>query len=627
MIEFIFGHDHGKSVTLKAPSLKRAIRMFYVGVPFPHVYSTAPVFERRPDRNGWEQSIALSSAPGAVVIVRSREVTWGPWTEVARIPPTSPEGDAYTPADLGPALLGGGPLAPAPTADTSTAVALVSETAFHGSTRSALEQRTLELDVLLNRLELQKRELQNQANALQAELKLRMEQVWLIELFLGSHEEVITLRTGAPAPANTRIAVHQRVLCMDEELAVFDWLEHPERIGQFDCQTLEDFDARLTQDSALLDMIIPEAKGVAALRVRRHKKERASSNLAEAFNNAKLAGADMMTYLLIRNGECLYRLWADVQLWPRMIPRDSEWERKISHFDRMEDDREFNDRTTGAMKKYASGFLVLNGLLQRSTLLHPLPAPVIDAFNSEHVAEYFTLVLDDDGRTLLGDGRAHEDLTWAGYKKWLQAQNADGVRALWTRPSRDSGSGRDEHQDLMSRTGYRSQRLNEWPKSRAVYTIAQRPDKGLYGVEFEFLYKPYRDSLRRVRFDAYRDELIPIDFLSWRVLEHLIRDRGQREHYASFFRLAFDYWAMAKAEAERERPFVDLVLTRCNVDLGNNAERARAERILRWWKLKVKEHRTLGTDEAKALRMVEAAFRNGDDHANDPEHRLLASAE
>ncbi len=77
--------------------------------------------------------------------------------------------------------------------------------------------------------------------------------------------------------------------------------------------------------------------------------------------------------------------------------------------------------------------------------------------------------------------------------------------------------------------------------------------------------------------------------------------------------------------AERERPFVDLVLTQAGVPLTDERERSRCERILRWWKLRTKEHRTLDTDEAKALRMVGAAFKRGDDHQNDPEFLLMNS--
>ena len=118
---------------------------------------------------------------------------------------------------------------------------------------------------------------------------------------------------------------------------------------------------------------------------------------------------------------------------------------------------------------------------------------------------------------------------------------------------------------------------------------------------------------------------MPVDMMSWRVLEHLIKDRGQRDSYAAFFPLAWRWWKLKLEESKRERPFVDLVLRQAGVDLDDEAERARCERLVRWWKLKVKEHRTLGDDEPKALRMILKAFKRDDDHENDPE-RLLFDA-
>ena len=117
-------------------------------------------------------------------------------------------------------------------------------------------------------------------------------------------------------------------------------------------------------------------------------------------------------------------------------------------------------------------------------------------------------------------------------------------------------------------------------------------------------------------------ESVPIDFISPRVLEHLIRDRGQREEYGRFFKLAHRVFRLAHAQEQREAPFINLVLTQAGADPTDPAAQARCRRLVRWWKLKTKEHRELGTDEAKALRMVLAAFKRGDDVENDPEYRL-----
>ena len=70
-------------------------------------------------------------------------------------------------------------------------------------------------------------------------------------------------------------------------------------------------------------------------------------------------------------------------------------------------------------------------------------------------------------------------------------------------------------------------------------------------------------------------------------------------------------------------PFVDLVLKSCRVSTGDEPERARVERLVRWWKTKTKEHRTLTDDSDKAFRMVKKAYEDGEDFDNDPETLLF----
>lgn len=608
MPRFSFGERHDTTL-IEAQNLKRAIRMFYVGVPFPHSYSSAPVWTDSPHT---KKRVALSSAPDATVLVRCETKTG--WEDVARIPPTSPEGETFTPSDLGTLLLEGIP--GGETSADGTSIAVASPDHFAHSSRRMLEERTLAAEAAMIALEAQRRELQAQTEQIREELRRRMEQVWLVELFLGSKEEVTTIRQGTPAPVDAKIHVHQRVLCMDEELAVFDWLQDPDRIGRFDCQELEDFD-RWLLDPEHLAAVCPHPKAIVAFKVRRYAKERpirgadVRSQLLDIMQKVGLEHGDAMTYLLIRNGENLYRLWVDVRLWPRFFPRAEDV--AVPTGAPSWDVRAAQRRT----KVMAAGLLVINGLLQRSTLFHPLPHPKMDAFDPAHVEEYFTLVRDDDGHDLLGDGRDFEHLTWKGYRRWLVSHLAPGVRVFWTGKAEDA-------ERLESRTGLRT--VRSWPRRDEPYTLDGGPRPG-WGPHCDFLYLPTsgygQKAHRRVRFMAFTDELIPIDFLSWRVLEHLIRDRGQRDEYGSFFRLAFDWWKLSRAEAEREKPFVDLVLRAAGVDPADDASRARCERLVRWWKIKTQMHRTLAEDEAKAFRMVSAAFVRGDDHTEDPEHDLV----
>ncbi len=635
MIIYEFGTREGPRFRVQALTLRRAILAFRTGVLYPHSYSTAPIWcdERHRDILRDSSQIALASAPGAEVIVWAQE-SLPRWTmvEVARIPPVDPLHEAAPPSFAN-ALAGVVPTL----GSEETSLAPQGEAGLLAAApRNELEARRLELARAMALLERQKDALLAQTNALRAELERRMEQVWLIELFLGTNEVVVPLRAeGAPAPVETKITVHQRVLCMDEEIAVGDLDDNPDGIGNFDVTEIHRFDAWVAEPKNLAK-ILPEPKGICALRIRRNTKVREAQGLGQALVNAQLAEADRNTYLLIRNGDLLYRLWIDVVLWPRLIPRIDDLPQQAEDKDLSA--RYEREKAERAAKHFAAGMVAVNGIIQRSTLLHPLPKVDLSVFDNADVEAHFHVVRDDAGQQFLGDGRAFEHLTWKGYQAWLKARLAEGVRVVYTAGAHQSY--REGGNALEERTGLRS--IGSWPfgpqavGKATLHRDALSPEDCLYTLELEgaggyrrfaftFLYRPGawgKERARRVRFGVYEDEVLPVDYCSWRVLDHLIRDRGQREHYGSFFQLTFLIRAYTRQLAERERPFVDLVLTQAGVPLNNEAERARAERLLRWWKLKTKEHRTLSTDEAKALRMILAAFRRGDDETEDPEAEL-----
>lgn len=91
------------------------------------------------------------------------------------------------------------------------------------------------------------------------------EVVYTVQLYLGRDEEVVCLREGEPAPAETPICIRQNVLFMDEEIA----LTRPDGI---DFEDIAEFDAWLLADPKHLSQVLPEPKGVVVLGVRRHGK-------------------------------------------------------------------------------------------------------------------------------------------------------------------------------------------------------------------------------------------------------------------------------------------------------------------------------------------------------------------
>lgn len=639
-LKYVFGHGH-KTWDVETTSLAKAIRAFRVGAMFPHQYSSAPLASKYGD--GWDDKVYMSSQPGATVLVRvilNRE-----WVEVTNISPDEDVDDEYSSALLSAqqTLQIASEAMGFQAEEGSTALTHAgTQTGLATTNRRLLEEKTFELEKRMAELEAAKHALKMQVAEMQAELRRRMEQVWMIELFLGSNEEVKLLREGNPAPANTPITVRQQVLCMDEEIAVFDWFENPDRIGEFDYSHLDDFDQWLLDDPAHLHAIFPHPKGIVGLRVRRKRKERGEAQgyvgISGAFQAMDEQRWDEMTYLLVRNGDNLYRLWVDVNMWPRLFsaakdfrPKVDKWADGREHIASRMNQRDFEEK----QKKFFAGMLVIQGLIERSDLLHPLPIPNLSVARPEH-QEHFNLVRDGEEFLMLGDSE-HEfgHLTWRNYVGWLRQQLEPGVRVLYMGPQWFNSS--DRYDNWESRTGMKS--VHKAPSHHIIHTLVEpadgwrAPSRGKY----QLLYLPddnvyaggswwqdgtYQKRQKRVRWGCYADEILPVDFISWRVLEYMLKDRNSREDYGEFFVPAFRWWKQKKAEAEREGPFVNLVLVQAGAD-PTEENRARVERLVRWWKLKTQTHRTLGDDEAKALRMIVKAFTRGDDHDNDPERLLF----
>lgn len=652
----------------EARTLAHAVRAFRTACLYPHSYTDAPAgaaLEMSPHRyqpteacsnpecmygrcssHWFEAPRWLESEAGATIpvfaldgkktmraklpdgtetvdgVTRPRYRTWeGPnWVEVTRIPPEGADaGEAYL-KQLPERLTGSF----ARGAD-ETALAVSIDGVLAGlnnasrieltARRTDIARRQSDLLRMKRELEVKERELRLQVDAMKRELKARLDQIWAIELFLGSKEQVKCLAEGTPAPPGTPITIRQRVLCMDEELAVHDWFNNPDRIGFFGAEDLDSFDRWVIAPSALRQ-VFPHSKGIVGLKVRRTGRIRFGARWAFSSED----DPDAMTYLLIVNGQNVYRIWADVKLWPRFFARLNEfdWLRSSA----FQSDR---DKAEEVQKRYLGGLVVVQGLIERSDLFEPV-RPGTDVFDPLRFEDDFVAVRDDEPQGLaLTDGDKLKDWTWPRYRDWLRSKLADGVRVLW-----------EGHHDSYSRisfeearTGIRS--LDGIPSESEPYVL------NVDGTHMSFLYMPdspvWRGGrlcdrmgprARRVRWTCYPEELMPIDFVSWRVLEHLMRDRNARTEYRDFFALAWQWYKLARERAAREAPFVTLILTRAGAEFDDPKARARCERLIRWWRLKTKQHRDLGDDEPKALRMIVDAYKRGLDYDEDPEKELFA---
>jgi hypothetical protein len=136
-----------------------------------------------------------------------------------------------------------------------------------------------------------------------------MRVITTIELYLGIDEEIFQIQSGELAPKDTPISFRQALLYMDEETG--NWNN-----GGLDWTDINWFDEWLIKDNNYKN-VLPEEKGLVVFRPRRYKKE-----YYDRYHNSVMNQKNMsMTYLLIRNGDNLYRVYTEnISIQPRLFP-------------------------------------------------------------------------------------------------------------------------------------------------------------------------------------------------------------------------------------------------------------------------------------------------------------------
>lgn len=208
----------------------------------------------------------------------------------------------------------------------------------------------------------------------------------MIELYLGINEEIVQISEGEKALATAPINFRQQLLFMDEEVG-------EAKDGGWDYQNIEGFDKWLVENERF-KKIVPEEKCVVAFRVRRTSKHYSDNAFEQAIKNAK----NGMTYLLIRNGNCLYRIWAEINIGKRLFPLRKEFEDILTQISNRKQkyltDREVEALET-EMSEYQKRAFMLQGLIDRTEVFHPLVKPV-SMFKMEEADGLINFIYDDE---------------------------------------------------------------------------------------------------------------------------------------------------------------------------------------------------------------------------------------
>lgn len=144
------------------------------------------------------------------------------------------------------------------------------------------------------------------------------DRLFSLQLYAGIFEKIFTLSDGEPAARDEKLRIFQRRLYCDEE-SLLDYAS-----GGMVFDSMGDFDKWLAKPKNR-DRILPFPRCAVSMRVRREEKDRHGLGLS-AYVQFNEAQADKYTYLIVRNGEQLYRVCTDLDFGELMFPEKATFD-------------------------------------------------------------------------------------------------------------------------------------------------------------------------------------------------------------------------------------------------------------------------------------------------------------
>ena len=487
-----------------------------------------------------------------------------------------------------------------------------------------------------------------------------MRVITTIELYLGIDEELFQIQEGELAPKETPISFRQAVLYMDEEIG--HWKD-----GGLDFTNIDWFDRWLVENENY-KKILPEEKGLVVFRPRRYDKDYGTGD--PRYETSMNHENKYNTYLLIRNGECLYRVYTEnIVILPRLFPKRDELMKLMEDIKKENisswDEEKKKDNIDDLLHQYKKRAILMQGLIDRTEVFHPLPVEKINLFDMGNLDGKVNFIYDDEAT--LPSGR----LSFWDWHKQINSKIGKGSRVLVTGTGfsrRDrSISDRlyhyyssefsipdppnvgiyeveeylvqetikmyqadfDEWKKDKNESDYEITYVQEnghilnWPReNRAVpdtyedilsvrstfkhLTILYNPGDTVYGPWGT--YDPH-DRKKRIRMRIYPDDhfILNYDQISLDDIEFYMTSRVDRPNYLSMLPLLSDMKKWRIDEIENEKNFAKMVYAQVFQKLHKESEESIYTKIwesIDWWKFKNMWKRPIDKDDAKALRMI-----------------------
>ena len=295
-----------------------------------------------------------------------------------------------------------------------------------------------ELDLILakekEKMEVMKEELKYQIAVFEKQMKKIQRLIVTLELYLGEGENVVQIAEGRNAPEDEKIALRQMMLYMDEEFG-------DTSNGGLDFRTIEEFDAWLV-DSGNFERVLPNPKGVVVMRPRRNMKryEELGNGMWASMQRAQFQAWDKKFYILIRNGENLYKIETEhIEMGTRLFPLRAELQEMMDMVAegslKMEEEEidsyawrqaeEKMEKGNDRIFSYQRTFLLLQGIIMRTPIFTPIPAE-FNILNVETHEGIVNFIYDEEN--ILMDGRVR----FNDWQKQINETIVKGSRVVLT---------------------------------------------------------------------------------------------------------------------------------------------------------------------------------------------------
>lgn len=483
--------------------------------------------------------------------------------------------------------------------------------------REFVASRYKQMEIILDN---KKRELYKVVDDFKHQIEKVNKLIIQIELYLGVEETIEQIQVGLPAAIDDPINLRQRILYMDVEVG------DPTDDG-IDITNIDEFDKWLLKvhpywKKKNYEILIPEEKCIAVFRIRKDDKEYYTSDnpFINGFFNAKMNSANMNTYIFMRNGENIYKIWSDlINITGRLFPQREELQRTFEEIQKWGNDSYSSKKADSKIYGYKLHFLMIQGIFERTSIFQKSNEINLFDYNKDNSGKV-NYVYDDETTMQLPSNIP----TFRTWQKKLNESIEEGTRIFFIDKGFYKDAGYSHKKDAIKRRIFKQWFINdfsypEFAPDADLYVVYNETDLRFVGKDKSQLYikyvsgKRWPDEHKTTRDKGYswaieKDEkfILNYDAISYKdmeILEYYMYTRIGREAYLSYIPLLAKVFKMKKEELAKEQLFVDLLISHSGLD-NSEISRDIVMQEIEHWKIKNKWKRSLNSDDAKAYRMI-----------------------